>query len=303
MQRKLIRQGGGGYTIYLPKKWVDVRGLKPGQQVTIEEMDAELIIRASGQLARELELSIEGDPSQFIRMKLMNLYRLGYDRVRISYASEPELNAIKETLKELPGFVIMELKTGKSPMIAIVEGIAEPGAERYETLVRRILYIFGELLGIIGRNLDGSKESGAELVEEAYRHDHFCRRAISKRMVRGANDALLWTFHSQLIHALRETHFLNQYLIGKRPVDGKELRALWQATTRMLKCLQAAYSTRQGEALLPIYQDRGLFIEKKEELLRKADPVVVHHFLDILRNLYLTASPLFAMTFTRSASK
>ena len=56
MKRKLIKQGLGGYTIYLPKKWIDRKGLKEGEEINVVETDAGLVIGSDVKGRKELFL-------------------------------------------------------------------------------------------------------------------------------------------------------------------------------------------------------------------------------------------------------
>ena len=46
MKRKIIQQGSGGLTIYLPKKWADQKGLITGDEVDVKESEQGLLIIA-----------------------------------------------------------------------------------------------------------------------------------------------------------------------------------------------------------------------------------------------------------------
>ncbi|MBW3012441.1 hypothetical protein KY311_04600, partial [Candidatus Woesearchaeota archaeon] len=69
MQRKLIKQGEGGYTIYLPKKWVEGKGPKPGDQINIAEAETALIIGAP--IKGRKETTIEVIPEK--RHEILNI--------------------------------------------------------------------------------------------------------------------------------------------------------------------------------------------------------------------------------------
>ena len=44
MKRKIIRQGSGGLTIYLPKKWAEEKGLRIGDEVDLKEAPYGLLV-------------------------------------------------------------------------------------------------------------------------------------------------------------------------------------------------------------------------------------------------------------------
>ena len=75
MKRKLIKQGGGGYTIYLPKKWVDKKGLKEGNQVDVQETETSLIIGSPVKGKKEISIEITEENRTNIRNILTHIYR------------------------------------------------------------------------------------------------------------------------------------------------------------------------------------------------------------------------------------
>ena len=47
MKRKLIKQGSGGLTLCVPKKWVDVNKLEAGDEVEVVEEKGNLLMSSS----------------------------------------------------------------------------------------------------------------------------------------------------------------------------------------------------------------------------------------------------------------
>ena len=75
MERKLIKQGLGGYTVYLPKKWIDERGLKQGDSVVIDEAEGALVIAGKGASKREVTVTIGTVEEKAILILLSQMYR------------------------------------------------------------------------------------------------------------------------------------------------------------------------------------------------------------------------------------
>ena len=83
MDRKLIKQGGGGFTIYLPKKWVDEKGLTGGDKVNLSEANTALIVNSSKPVRKEKVVEITKENKKDIKTILTHLYRNGFDIIHI----------------------------------------------------------------------------------------------------------------------------------------------------------------------------------------------------------------------------
>ncbi len=296
MKRKLIQQGGGGYTLYLPKRWVAQHGLTRGDSVEVIETDAHLIVRSADKRSAEAHIDVTGSPPQFIRMEVMNLYRLGKDRVVAACSSEQEQRCVKDSLDELLGFSLMGSVRQQKKTLLTLESISEPALEKYEAIVTRLLFIFEQILRDLGRDPSAVEA----LVRESYRYDNFCRRAISKRIVNEEQSAILWAFHLQLIHAIRDAHFLSARLSHRQPDPA--IRALIGKAQEMLSLLKDAYLRKETSPLLGVYMQREFLFGEGLSALRKGDAVAAHHALDAIRNIYLAASPLFSVISSRADS-
>ena len=289
MKRKLIQQGGGrGFTIYLPKQWIDKRQLGAGDEVDINMTDERLIIQGIGKTIREKRLNISGNPRPFIRMEIMNMYRLGFDRIFLTYETDRELNQVKKVLKELLGFTLVKITQEDKTSVALIESISEPSLEKYDSIVNRMLFIFQEILTLV---LNNETKGVSELVREAYKYDHFCKRAISKQILQKEHSTLYWAFHLQLIHSIRDASFLSDHL--QKP--SKKIVQLIKQALVMLEHLKQAYMKKDEKELLPLYTKRSRFLNEGYHLFKSEDPVATHHLFDIMRNIYLTASPLFSL--------
>ena len=84
MERKLIKQGGGGLTIYVPKKWIDTRKLKEGDEVSIIEKENSLLISAVKKKEESSEITINDKNKKDLIPIITHLYRAGIDKIPIN---------------------------------------------------------------------------------------------------------------------------------------------------------------------------------------------------------------------------
>jgi hypothetical protein len=200
MKRKLIKQGGSGLVAYIPKKWIDEKGLKAGDELSFLEEDEDLILSAKPQQEKKsVELDFRQEDPIFIRIIINDLYRSGVDSMRILYASAKQLEIINETVNNyLLGFEI----TDKNKQYVCVENITLPEEEKQELLLRRIFFIIEDMFDAIGARLSTKKEINHEIIAEYKRkigqYDNFSRRNISKKKFYQESSSFYWMLYGQL---------------------------------------------------------------------------------------------------------
>ena len=123
MDRKLIKQGGGGFTIYLPKKWVDEKGLTGGDKVNLSEANTALIVNSSKPVRKEKVVEITKENKKDIKTILTHLYRNGFDIIHIKETTKTIQKEIKQITEDLLlGFEITETTEGSCTL----ENLSEP---------------------------------------------------------------------------------------------------------------------------------------------------------------------------------
>lgn len=208
MKRKLIKQGLGGYTIYLPAKWVKSRGLNNKDSIDLEESGDKIILSSKALKKKEITKDIKNLSESELLVLLGHIYRNGYDKITLLNA-ENNASAIRKIVSDLLlGFEIVEIK--KETMV--LENIAEPSGEQYESLIRRIFLINKELysLGIEIMNGAGSFNAAKELRKDQDKLILFCKRLIMKRKIE--HDPVLdWELLTFLMHIGHNIYYICEY--------------------------------------------------------------------------------------------
>lgn len=190
MKRKLIKQGGSGLTLYLPKKWIDKKHLKAGDEIEIEEIENQLIISTEKKVKEEKQISIELNSSDkgYIKALLNNLYRKSYTKINLDTKKQeikPEiLYNITEQL--LLGFEITHAENN----IYTFEIVSEP-IEKEEIILRRIFLILKEQFKLIEENNQENNIIIKKNYEKVKRYDNYCRRIVSNQKDAGPKWVLL----------------------------------------------------------------------------------------------------------------
>lgn len=102
--RKIQTTGGSTYTVSLPKRWVEEMGINAGDEMAIEEQSSSLLLspaKLKEEKPPEAVVEVgEGESFEAIKRKVLSLYLVGYNVIRV-VSSENRLdpsyrNAVKE---------------------------------------------------------------------------------------------------------------------------------------------------------------------------------------------------------------
>ena len=163
MKRKLIKQGLGGCTIYLPKKWIDKKGLKQGDEIDIIETETALVIGSPIKKKKEISLEITNENKHDLKHMITHAYRKGFNAITINNINSILLNEIEKITKDLLlGFELTE----KSNKQCKIENISEPSDEKYDVLLRRIFLIIKETQNVILTDFENNKFQNFNEIEE-----------------------------------------------------------------------------------------------------------------------------------------
>lgn len=294
MERRLIKQGGGGFTIYLPKKWVEENKLTKGDELNISISGKELIIGpkpSDKKSETTIKLTNPGETS--IRTIITNVYRIGYDRVKVFFENENEFKLLQKIIKtRLIGFEVIKKEKG----YCIVENITEPSIDQFDNILKKLFLNIDEIFDITRKRLNNSEEEIEdynEVEERIHKYDNFCRRVILKQKLIKQKSEMFWSFLAQVIHAQRELYFLNKILNNKQV--SKQTIDLFEISNKLYNMIQEAYIKNNLEILWKIHDIENDAIYKKAYNLLENKPKeskIVYHLASCIRQLHIATSPL-----------
>lgn len=165
MKRRLIKQGGGGFTFYLPKKWADKNNLKAGDEINIEE-DAELdkLIITAEEKPKLLtsEIIIDKHSYDFISRIITNAYKNGVDELKLSFKKEMPIEAVNDALSTLTiGYEITD--AGKD--YCIIKCFSSADAENIDVSIRKCFLLVKEMNQIILSDIKAEKFPNKKKIE------------------------------------------------------------------------------------------------------------------------------------------
>ncbi len=282
MKRKLIRQGGAGLTMYLPKKWVDEKNLSAGDEVEVDTYNENLIISTTGikQKPKELILVIPNIRESAIRTLLANAYRAGFDKMNVTFDGKSEL--LRSVVEHnLLGFEVFE--KGKNTFC--VESVSEPNHDNAEVLIHRQLYMIEEILKNLGI------QPISDDVQRVMKYDNFLKRCISKQIINPIEKQFLWQFLNSLTHTARMCLYITKDMTDHKTKIGPEFFELLKEVLALQQTLKQAY-LKQDWTLLPSMHTEEQHIRIRATKFFANKPFMAHWILMLSRIVYLANSPL-----------
>jgi phosphate uptake regulator len=303
MQRKLIKQGGSGLVAYIPKKWIDEKGLKAGEEISFNEEAGDLLISAKSSIdKKEIELSLEKDDPLFIKIIINDLYRSGFDKMNISYRTNEQLQAINETVNEyLLGFEVTEKANGK----ITIENITLPEEEKQGALLRRMFFIIRDMFEIVERKMDrkDSAVDEAEIREDKRKigqYDNYSRRNISKKKFYQESSSFYWLLYYQIYLISHSLYHLHKILReNKRLKVSKSTIELLISIKEFYKTMETGFFKQDLEGLKAINSKMNDFLYKnvmrEMKISRNGESLVLYYIAEINRILYKVNSPILGI--------
>ena len=120
MNRKLIKQGSTSLVLSLPIEWIRSNQLKTGDEVEILPQDYTLVIRTKGEKkVTKFILTVDSLDEMSLYVNLLNLYRKGFDEVKIvsksnkimNFETDKQINTFKSIKQWIPRFIGWETIT------------------------------------------------------------------------------------------------------------------------------------------------------------------------------------------------
>ncbi len=297
MKRRLIKQGGGGYTVYLPKKWLDERNLKAGDEIDVDETDNALVLRTDAKIKKDTILALTDEPHYLIYLKLTHLYRMGFDKIIVTFKNPSFRVEVQRIVADyLLGFEITE----KQKNSCTLENVAEPADEKFNALLRRIFLQIKEMHALVTDDIVQNKQLHKQEIQELRvsfdKHVYFCRRCISKKMNIEEDSILHWELLTLLTHTQHGFYYLYQYYADKKKPLHQETKKALSSLGDYFGCVYSAYFEKKIEYLDTQQKLYHALNKQIYTLLEKnKDAVVLAHLKEIIRLVQVAGSPVRAL--------
>jgi len=208
MKRKIIRQGHNTLTVTLPSKWAQKYGVRPGNEIDINEQDKSLIISTENENSNLLKtmIDISGLKTPVIIWRyILSAYRAGYDEIMITgiehgekslytpftfntlaflkpddFATMSPIETIGACVNRLIGMEITEQKGN----CCIIKDLSETTYKEFESALKRISLLLKTEAENIANGFTGNKQDlkAIHIIDTNLdRFEDYCLRVLNKK--------------------------------------------------------------------------------------------------------------------------
>lgn len=298
MERKLIKQGGGGLTIYLPKRWIDNKGLKNGDYVSIEQSNDKLVIDKEARRNKTADFYINKENFGEIKNFLLHCYRRGVNKITIKSDVKNSSSKIRTVVNELMlGFELVSTDNDTF----VLENLSEINDNNYDSTIRKIFFIIEETQDLVSKDFLSKKSSikeNEDLRNQCDKFILFSRRLISKQKV-DKNSILEWELLTFLMHIQHAYYYLLAYSYKKKIVFNKKILITLDDLKSYFTLLKKAYYEKDYSYINKVnVLKKDYHLGELINLIEKSqgpESVVYSKIKEIFRLIQIGTSPIMAM--------
>jgi len=300
MKRKVIKQRDS-YTITLPMKWVKEHGIEESREVDVQEEKEGIIIQAEGSAKKkETTLKINSDSEPFIRVNLNNLYRMGYDKIKIFFETKKQMQIAQDSAeKRLLGFEVTEIGNN----YIIIENVAEPSSEKQDVLLRRMFLLVKQSLDQVHEDMIVNKFGNFDMIKQMTQkvdqYDNFCRRNVSKKRFTEERVNFYWTLYVRILLTQHSILYLYEKLsTGKTQKIPEAHIKIFAGLNNWFYATYNSFYKKDLEMISKAHKDLKQIMHKTHDEMEKTkgkEAVVLYYMSEIARLTYLMTSPMLGI--------
>ncbi|MFH1669270.1 MAG: hypothetical protein ABIA62_05055 [Candidatus Woesearchaeota archaeon] len=296
MRRKIIKQGVGGSTIFLPAKWVRSNDLKPGDEVDVAEDGSKLIVSGHGTAEkRSIDIVVPTGRKQIIRSMISNTYKKGYDVINVR-CEQADLKLIESAVQNLMGYEIIDV-TAKG---VTIKNVSEGLEAEYSNLFRKSFFLCKENIRKMREDINkGSYDRSAEVQEYrdlVTKYTDYCKRLLIK-LKRNEDFAIfeymvLWTVEK----TSNELNYIYRYLAKARPKVNKVTFGNLDAAFTMFENLVTSYFKETTDYIQKFTKEKDKFMYEDLPALsarKDVDHYLLHCAANIVRRCHDMTGPFY----------
>jgi len=286
-QRKVVRTGVSTLTVSLPSKWARAHNIKNGQLINIETSKGKLVLSVGDIPPEPIELNFSDEEEWYVGKILRHLYVAGYDEIIIKYKNPGILSKIRKNLEILAGMEVVESTSSECKIRNVLQTIDSD----YDKTVEKAMRLLSSQLDYFIEDCENGSLEMKEEVKELHltfaRLCNVCRRLISKKSL---YDSIHSRYASEFFNSLIEISLLIKYcyyeLESKKSsgLSDEELKLLLKIK-EFYKSLVSSYNKKDIVLVREVLEERQKMFDEVLGLLNGENPVLVHYFLMMLRNL------------------
>jgi len=227
MKRKLIKQGGGGCVIYVPKKWLDFNNLKAGNELDIKEEENSLILNPDEKdnKIKKIEINLPEKENNYYSF-LGALYRACYDEIKLKYNDSKIISVLEKNLNKFYGFELFDI-TEKYCIIKNIFEIQSPDVKQYfKKMIHMLNTIHSLVIDDINNNKFTSKHEIEDMRSNLLKQRNLIQRVINKNKLLDFSNFPFLRISNYIWDVSRNYSYLYTKLITKKKITTKSKQVL-----------------------------------------------------------------------------
>ncbi len=165
MIRKIIKQGRRAYTITLPKKWVEDNNLEAGEEINLEEIDNNIIIKPTknnNKKIKKIKIYLDNSTKENYRSIIGSLYRNEYDEILIKLKEKKQILELEKAINSIFGLELFLINEEN----CVIKSIYDNESTNIKLHVIRIITAIKTLQKIIEKDLKKNNLKSQEEIKE-----------------------------------------------------------------------------------------------------------------------------------------
>lgn len=288
MRRKVIQIANSTKLVSLPKKWCETYKVKKGDEIEVK-IDGNKLLILSGNASHidEILVDVSGLTPRLVDRFLARSYQKGYDRITLRFSTEEQLISIRNKVKELLGFEIMDVKRNE----CLIQTISTKLEINVETTIRKAFMV---VLDMADTCLDAYKKEDDDLLNNLYLKDfdankfcYYSLRAINKEKSGGFGTYILYYLIETLEDVGDAYKKLGMMLSGTK--SKKEIQLILEKTNQVFRLGYEFFynpQTKTGVQASEMYNSTKKEIKECYSKLKPAELEFVSEIHHILRLVY-----------------
>jgi hypothetical protein len=296
MRRKIIKQGVGGNTIFLPIKWVRENNLKAGDDIEVYENEKDLIISGKGKSTKTKEIKFTDKVNKaHLRSIIASTYKAGYTEINLLFKQSPPVQDLNNIVNTFTGLEIIS----SNNHTVIIHSFLSEGKELIDSLIVKMFQNINQLAKQIDKewaDINLKEINSIVKVTVLKLRDH-CLRSIHSTKYGGDYSYDYYDLVTMIEKLGGELLYLSRYISNNNPTN----KGLIKDILNLLNLLYNAYlkknydySTRlwnEIRKINPLFNETNL-----PSFFKKHDSGLLTHYYHLLQLIKQTASRLLSLS-------
>lgn len=284
MKRKIVQHGNSTLTLSLPSRWVKENNIKKGQILDIEPSEKGLLINLDKAKFDSIEINLSDEKEWYVHRILSHLYTYGFDEIKVNHTISNQLSLIRNSLKDLSGFEVVESKTNYCE----IRSVTSIDASEFDSTMKRIFWQIISQFDYFMEDIEKKEylnlNENLEIHKVIVKLINISKRLINKNIIYGrVTSKYAYNLLNGLLNISRSITYSYDYAEKNKCEFGKNEIDLIKKIREFYYKLISSYQNLDMKNVKLFLDEREATIGKSLEILKEKNPVPMHFFLDMLK--------------------